>query len=116
MKRLFLTFISIALLLTGCTTGEKAKKSGNEKLIVYASFYPLYFLADEIGKDNIDLRIVIPNGTEPHDYEPSVKQLNDIEKADIFIYNGAELENWADKLVETILDEQKTIIAMRKLN
>ncbi len=27
---------------------------------------------------------------EPHDYEPSIKQLKDIEKADIFIYNGGQ--------------------------
>ncbi len=46
---------------------------------------------------------------EPHDYEPSIKQLKDIEKADIFIYNGgAGLESWTDKLVETIVDEKRS--------
>lgn len=115
MKKVFLVIIAIVLLLTSCTTGKKANNDEGEKPIVYASFYPLYFLADEIGKDNIDLRIVIPNGTEPHDYEPSVKQLNDIEKADIFIYNGAGLESWADKLLEAIIDEKKIISASEEV-
>lgn len=115
MKKMFLILISIALLLTSCTIGEKANKNEGENLIVYASFYPLYFLADEIGKDNINLRIVIPNGMEPHDYEPSIKQLKDIEKADIFIYNGAGLESWADKLLEAIIDEKKTISASEEV-
>lgn len=109
MKKVFLIIISIALFLTGCTTGEKVKESEGEKLIVYTSFYPLYFLADEIGQDNIDLKVVVPNGVEPHDYEPSMKQLKDIEKADIFIYNGAGFESWAEKLLKTIIDEEKAI-------
>lgn len=103
------------LLLTGCTTGEKDKNSEREKLIVYTSFYPLYFLADEIGRDNIDLKIIIPNGMEPHDYEPSMKQLKDIKDADIFIYNGAGLEGWADKLLNTIIDEAKVINASEEV-
>ena len=115
MKKVFLVIIAIVLLLTSCTTGKKANNDEGEKPIVYASFYPLYFLADEIGKDNINLRIVIPNGMEPHDYEPSIKQLNDIEKADIFIYNGAGLESWADKLLEAIIDEKKTISASEEV-
>ena len=115
MKKIFLIIISIILLLTGCTTEEKVDNSEGEKLVVYTSFYPLYFLADEIGKDNIDLEIIIPNGMEPHDYEPSMKQLKDIKKADIFIYNGAGLESWADKLLNTIIDEARVINASEEV-
>ena len=111
MKKFILIVILIALLLSGCTTGEKPNNDQGENLVVYTSFYPLYFLANEIGRDNIDLRIVIPNGMEPHDYEPSMKQLKDIEEADIFIYNGAGFESWAEKLLETIIDEEKALKA-----
>ena len=42
---------------------EILNKTVGEKPIVYTSFYPLYFLANEIGRDNIDLRMVIPIGS-----------------------------------------------------
>lgn len=80
-------------------------------MVVYASFYPLSFLADEIGGDNIELRTVVPNGVESHDYEPSIRQLRDIENAQLFIYNGANFESWADKVVGNIIDKDRTINA-----
>ena len=114
MKKVSLIMV-LVLLLTGCTVKEKANNNHGEKLIVYTSFYPMYFLTDEIGKDNIELRMVIPTGVEAHDYEPSMKQLKEIEKADLFIYNGAGFESWADKLLETILDEKQTINASEEI-
>lgn len=110
MKKSILIILIIALLLTGCSSKKISSKNNGEKLIVYASFYPLYFLADEIGKENIDLNAVIPNGVEPHDYEPSIKQLKEIEKAHVFIYNGGNFETWADKLIETIITDKGEII------
>lgn len=80
-------------------------------MVVYASFYPLSFLADEIGGDNIELRTVVPNGVESHDYEPSIRQIRDIENAQLFIYNGANFESWADKVVGNIIDKDRTINA-----
>ncbi len=109
MNKLLLIAISIVLLLTGC--GGENNISKGDRPIIYTSIYPLYFLAYEIGKENIDLRIVVPAGSESHDYEPSIKQLKDIEKADIFIYIGAGLETWADRLLNSIISEEKALRA-----
>lgn len=111
MKKLIIIFTIITLLITGCSSRDISKESDGDKLLVYTSFYPLYFLADEIGGTNIDLKMVIPSGVDSHDYEPSMKQLKEIEQAEIFIYNGADFESWADKLIGTIVDEEKTLKA-----
>lgn len=111
MKKIIIIFVLVILLITGCSTKGKPNVIVGEKPIVYVSFYPLYFLAEEIGRDNIDLKMVIPNGVDSHDYEPSMKQLKAIEEADVFIYNGAGFENWAEKLVGTIVEEDKTLKA-----
>ena len=103
--------IILTLVLTGCGIERHSIGQQNEKPIIYASSYPLYFLAHEIGKDNIDLRIVIPAGAEAHDYEPSMKQLKEIGDADLFIYNGAGFESWADRLLETLLENKRSMVA-----
>lgn len=108
MKRIILAILLISLLLSGCTAPKDYKE---DKLVVYTSFYPLYFLSNEIGKDNIELEIIVPTGVEAHDYEPTIKQLKNMENTDIFIYNGAGLESWSEKLLDTIVNEEKAINA-----
>lgn len=111
MKKIIIVLITLSLIAVGCTSTKDSSNNGSGKMVVYASFYPLSFLADEIGGDNIELRTVVPNGVESHDYEPSIRQLRDIENAQLFIYNGANFESWADKVVGNIIDEDRTINA-----
>lgn len=91
----------LILLLSGCSTKMPNSTNGNE-LKVYASFYPVYYLAEQIGRDKIDLNIIIPNGSEPHDYEPSMREMANAENSNIFIYNGAGMEPWAEKLANNL--------------
>ncbi|GMG98050.1 metal ABC transporter substrate-binding protein [Tepidimicrobium xylanilyticum] len=111
MKRIIMIIIVLSIFVTGCERKEEIAQVLDGKPIVYTSFYPLYFLANEIGKAKIDLRVVIPNGVDSHHYEPSLNQLKDIEKAHLFIYNGLDFESWTEKLIDTIIDKDKTLNA-----
>ena len=86
-------------LLTGCGTQPADTAAGDGRLRVLTSFYPMYDFACKIGGDCIDVTNMVPSGTEPHDWEPSTNDLKSLEKADVFIYNGADMEPWADDLL-----------------
>lgn len=95
-------FVILALFsLNGCAP-NKISEENRDSLVVYASFYPIYFAAEQIGGDQIDLFTVIPFGSEPHDYEPSAREIARVEDSDIFIYNGVDLEPWAEKLANRL--------------
>lgn len=100
-KKIFAIMIVLILMLNGCAT-EKQEKTSEAKLKVYTSFYPIYFTAEQIGGDRIELHSIIPNGSEPHEYEPSMREIADVESGDIFIFNGAEMEPWAEKLSDNL--------------
>jgi zinc transport system substrate-binding protein len=68
------------------------------KLKVTTSFYPLEFLAKEIGKDLVEVKNITPAGAEPHEYEPTQQQIIEISQSDILLTNGAGLESWTTKL------------------
>ncbi len=90
-------------LLTGCSQRAEIQTNISPKKIqVYASIYPMYDFAQKIGKDRIDLKLVTPPGAEPHDWEPTARNIAEMKEADVFIYNGAGFESWVDKLVRTI--------------
>lgn len=86
-------------LLTGCGTQPADTATDDGRLRVLTSFYPMYDFACKIGGDCIDVTNMVPSGTEPHDWEPSTNDLKNLEKADVFIYNGADMEPWADDLL-----------------
>ena len=98
-------------LLTGCGTQPADTAAGDGRLRVLTSFYPMYDFACKIGGDCIDITNMVPSGTEPHDWEPSTNDLKNLEKADVFIYNGADMEPWADDLLVSRSDTLRVVEA-----
>lgn len=70
------------------------------KITVTASYYPLYDFVKNIGKNKVEVVNITPAGSEPHDFEPSAKQLAFAYNSNVFIYNGAYLEPWADDFLK----------------
>lgn len=69
------------------------------QLKVLASFYPLYEFTKIIGGERIDASIIVPSGIEPHDWEPTIQDLQKMQNADMIVINGVGLEPWIAKLV-----------------
>ena len=86
------------VLLVACTArGEQTDTS--DKMTVVATLYPLQYLAQRIGGDRMEVTVLVPTGVEPHDYDPSPKDMVAIQRAELFIYNGAGLEAFASRVV-----------------
>jgi zinc transport system substrate-binding protein len=64
------------------------------KLRVIASFFPLYDFSRNVGGDRAEVSVMVPAGIEPHDWEPTPRNIADAESADMIVYNGAGFENW----------------------
>ncbi|MEF3112938.1 metal ABC transporter substrate-binding protein [Streptomyces chrestomyceticus] len=73
-----------ALTLSACSGSGGGKADG--KLNVTASFYPMEFLAEEIGKDHVQVTDLTKPGTEPHDLELSPRQTAELGESDAIVY------------------------------
>lgn len=98
----------------GTNSEQQFTKTENNKLQVISSFYPLYEFAQNVGQEKIDAIVLIPIGVEPHDWEPTIKNVQKMQSADLIIINGIGFENWVDNLKETgyqgkIVDTSKGI-------
>jgi len=105
--------------LTGCQSNvaDDAKSSvDNNKIHVYTSFYVLADFAGKIGGDYVSVSNIIPAGVEPHDFEPSPKQIASIHDADVFIYNGGGFDTWAEKLVKSLDGKVVTVNSTANLH
>lgn len=85
----------------------------SEKVKIVASFYPLAEFAKQIGGENVNVEMITPNGIEPHDFEPTPKDILKIQSSDIFIFNGMGFDSWAEKVAK---DGVRTINVTEFLN
>ncbi|MBI5859660.1 MAG: zinc ABC transporter substrate-binding protein, partial [Nitrosarchaeum sp.] len=67
---------------------------------VISSFYPLREFSQNVGKEKVDVKLLVPVGVEPHDWEPTIKDVQQMQKSDLIIINGIGFESWVDKLNE----------------
>ncbi|MEK6866563.1 MAG: metal ABC transporter substrate-binding protein [Thermoproteota archaeon] len=76
------------------------KKINESKLQVMSSFYPLHEFSQNVGKEKVDVKLLVPVGVEPHDWEPTIKDVQQMQKSDLIVINGIGFESWVDKLHE----------------
>ena len=100
----FLALILAAALILALPACNQ--NSAGDKLLAYASVYPMYDFLSEIGGEHIDARCIMPTGAEPHDWEPSTQDILSLENAALFVYNGAGLEHWVDAVLPTLQNKQ----------
>ena len=65
----------------------------NGKLNVVTTVAPISSIVRNIGGDRIDLRGIIPDGSDSHTFEPAPSDAQVLSKADLVIANGLDLED-----------------------
>jgi zinc transport system substrate-binding protein len=70
----------------------------NSKLKVVSSFFPIDQFVGKVGGEAIERMLLIPKGIEPHDYDPTIKDIQRVDSADVLVYNGLGFENWIGKM------------------
>ncbi|MBP3964340.1 metal ABC transporter solute-binding protein, Zn/Mn family [Paenibacillus lignilyticus] len=101
-----ITLAFLVFILAGCGSASQGKLVEG-KLNVVTSFYPLYFLAEQIGGSGANVINMIPAGVEPHDWSPKSRDLDTASKAQLFLYNGAGLEGWVDDFLQGLPSDTK---------
>lgn len=97
-------FLIMALFFMGCSNPTPTPTQSN-KLTVYTSFAPMYDFTKSIAKDKVNIVNFVPSGVEPHDFEPSAKDIASVSNADVFVYSGNGMEGFIDKLKSTVGDK-----------
>lgn len=101
MKRiLFLLLAGALVLLAGCGGKTAPEKTKEGKLPVVASFYAMKEMTEAIGGDKVAVTTLIPEGTEPHEFQPTTKSMKDLSRARVLVIQGLGMEPWAEEMVK----------------
>jgi zinc/manganese transport system substrate-binding protein len=93
-KAIYITFF-IALLIAACQptapVGQDAKKT------IVVTYSILGALVKDLVGDQANVVVLIPNGQDPHEWDPSAKDIETLMNADLIVQNGLGLEGGLEK-------------------
>ena len=104
-----IAFLLTALAFTaGC--GKEPPAGGEGKIPVVVSFGAMEKLTAAIGGDAVSISVMVPDGTEPHDFEPRAGDLVKLKEAKVFVYNGMGMEHWAGKALQSAGSDNRVVV------
>lgn len=104
-KKILIGIILFCIIVYGVFVVLKSNKTTTEdnKVNIVTSFYPMYIAAMNLteGASNVELiNLTKPTTGCLHDYQLSTDEMIALEKADIFIINGAGMESFIEDVVK----------------
>ena len=66
------------------------------------TIFPAYDFARQLAGDTAQVRLLLPPGSESHSYEPSPRDIIDIQQADLFLYAGGESDHWVEEILASM--------------
>ena len=121
MKKIgFITIVfALFMMFVACGVDSEKKAPANKKISIVATIYPQYdWIKNILGEraDSVDLKLLIKNGTDLHNYKPSAQDIATIAKADLVVYVGGESDEWIEKaLAATPKDGRIALNLMKAL-
>lgn len=106
MKKIIALFL-VLLLFCGCGQSEKTDK----KLDISVTLFPQYDFLRQIAGDKAEITLLLPPGMESHNFEPGVGDIKKIAESDLFVYTGAQMEPWAETILDGIDSKAKILDA-----
>lgn len=95
-----LIFFAALALFGGCSGVEQQKEGppeNNVSVVVTLSFFE--DMVQQVAGEKIELTSLVPVGVEPEEYDPQTKDIRAIKNADVFIYNGLNMERWLPRII-----------------
>lgn len=88
-------FLSVLTFVLWLGFPDADTSRSHDDVFVVTTIYPLQNFVDKVGGEFVYVNNVIPAGTEPHDYEPSPRDVAQVRQADLLVYIGQGIDAWA---------------------
>ncbi|MEW6034602.1 MAG: metal ABC transporter substrate-binding protein [Chloroflexota bacterium] len=100
MRRIYVLLSALlALVLLGLPSCQPSTSSPKRSIVV--TYSVLGSIVRELVGDKAEVTVSIPDGLDPHEWEPSAKDIEAINKADLVIENGLGLEEGMKRTLAT---------------
>ncbi len=106
------TITALAVIVVLYKQPSPTKNSPSDKVNIVASFYPLAYFAQNIGGEYVNVVNITPPGAEPHEFEPTPRDIAKIYEARLFLLNGHGVDVWGEKITPELQTKNVTVVKM----
>ena len=110
-KVVFLLVMLFVIAVSTTACGAVQKDDG--KMHVVAAIFPLYDWTREIIGEkvqDVELTLLVNNGTDLHSYQPSASDLINISTCDVFLYVGGASDIWVEDALKNVTNPDMQVI------
>ena len=103
LKKIFiilLIFVVLVAAFSGCSAPQVS-----QKLKVGVTIYPFFDAVKSIGGDLVDVVLIVPVGSSPHDYTVTPNDIKNLEDAKVIFENGFGLEAFLTPILNSVNTE-----------
>ena len=111
-KRILALLLAAAVALPLCACAPAGEEAEDGRLQVVCSLFPYYDFVREIGGAYVSPRLLVAAGREAHSFEPTPMDVIRVSRADVFVYNGGEGEQWVDEILSSSGENISTVLRM----
>lgn len=119
MRRFISLVLSVLLIISvfaGCSAKEQTQEEEG-KLSVVTTIFPIYdWVKNIVGDDvHIDLTLLMENGADLHNYQPTADDIIKISTCDVFIYVGGESDKWVTDTLNSAQNKDMEVINLMQI-
>jgi len=103
-----------ALVLTACSssTDDDSRASESGKVLVATTVSPITSIVSRVGGDCVEIRGIVPEGTNSHTFEPAPSVAALLSDADVVFINGLKLEDPTLAMAEANMRDDAELIEL----
>ena len=97
---------------------EETEAKATDSISVVATIFPEYDWVKQItnGASNVEITMLLDNGVDLHNYQPTAEDIMKVATCDVFIYVGGESDEWVENaLAEAVNPDMQVINLMEVL-
>ena len=104
-----LCLLALCGMLTGCGASQPASGKPN----IVTTIFPLYDWTRQIlgdRADDVELTLLLDNGTDMHSYQPTVEDIARLADCDLFVYVGGESDSWVSDALNEMPNQNRRVL------
>jgi len=96
--------IVILMILSIAFMGYVELGEDDQEMVVAVTIPPQEEWVNEIGGDNVEVVVMVPQGEDPHTYDPDPGLMQELSKADLYFKLGSGME-FEERYMDTMMDQ-----------